>query len=292
VASRWSLRRARLLLGGKLALVGWLMVFVAAAWVIEKLLGLDEPLSFHPVIALALAGIPAGLWLAFFYLSDRHEPEPKAYVAGVFTLGTLVAGPLADFVVFQLAPPLPLAQYGLSAFSLDRVIHAFLVVGLVQELCKYVVVRYTVYMSREFDEPMDGVVYMTAVGTGFAMWVNYHRLSELGHTVILSTGAAQAVVTTLAHASFAGAFGYVLGRVRFSRRGAPIRGLVLFFGLLAAAALNGQFGLVEAWVSQSGLEQHAWRAVGYAAGVALCVFALLLLLSSRLLADSPHRRDV
>src|SRR5688572_14875488 len=108
------------------------MVFVAAAWVIEKLLGLDEPLSFHPVIALALAGIPAGLWLAFFYLSDRHEPEPKAYVAGVFTLGTLVAGPLADFVVFQLAPPLPLAQYGLSAFSLDRVIHAFLVVGLVQ----------------------------------------------------------------------------------------------------------------------------------------------------------------
>jgi RsiW-degrading membrane proteinase PrsW (M82 family) len=285
------LRRARLLLGGKLALVGWLLVFVGVAWVAEKLVGLDGPLNFHPVLALALAGVPAGLWLAFFYLTDRHEPEPKAYVAGVFTLGTLVAGPLADFVVYQLSPPMPLAQNGLAAFAPDRVIHAFLVVGLVQEMCKYVVVRYTVYMSREFDEPMDGVVYMTAVGTGFAMWVNYHRLSELDHTVFLSTGAAQAVVTTLAHASFAGAFGYVLGRVRFSRRSAPVRGAMLFFGLMAAAALNGQFGIVESWVSQTGLEQHAWRAVGYAAGVALAMFALLLLLSSRLLADSPHRRQ-
>jgi len=278
------------LLGGKLALVAWLIIFVALAWLAEKILGLDEPLRFHPTLALVLAGVPAGLWLAFFYVYDRHEPEPKHYVAGVFTLGALIAGPLADFVVFQLSPPVPLAQQGLSPFSLDRLLHAALIVGLVQEMCKYVVVRYTIYMSSEFDEPMDGVVYMTAVGTGFAMWTNYHRLNDLGHSVLLSTGAALAVVTTLAHASFAGALGYVLGRVKFSRRRAPVRGLMLFFGLFGAAALNGQFALVETWVSQTGLDQAHWRGVAYAAGVALAMFALLLLLSNRLLDESPFRR--
>ena len=278
------------MLGGKLALVAWLLVFVATAWVVEEVVGIDEPLTLHPLLALILAGVPAGLWLAFFYFHDRHEPEPKAYVAGVFALGALVAAPLADFITYQLSPPQSLSQHGIAAFSADRVVYAFLVVGMVQELCKYVVVRYTVYMSGEFDEPMDGVVYMTAVGTGFALWVNYHRLGGQGNSVFLSTGSAQAAITTLAHASFAGAFGYVLGRVRFSRRSGPVRAIALFFGLLCAAALNGQFTIVENWVSQSGMAQAPWKGVGYAAAVALAFFGILLLLSSRLLADSPHRR--
>jgi RsiW-degrading membrane proteinase PrsW (M82 family) len=119
------------------------------------------------------------------------------------------------------------------------------VVGLAQEMCKYAVVRYTVYLSSEFDEPMDGIVYMMACGTGFAVWVNYHRLSGQGHQVHLSTGAAQAVVTTLAHASFAGLLGYVMGRAKFSQRSAPVRGLFVMLGLLLAAAFNGQFRVIS-----------------------------------------------
>ena len=37
------------------------------------------------------------------------------------------------------------------------------------------------------------------------------------------------------------------------RRGAFTRGILLFLGLLLAAALNGQFQLVELWVQTSGL---------------------------------------
>ena len=103
---------------------------------------------------------------------------------------------------------------------------------------------------------MDGVVYMMAAGTGFAVWVNYHRLSAQDHHVFLSIAAAQAVITTLAHASFAGVLGYVLGRARFSRSTPLVRSALLFAGLLGAAALNGQFGLVEMWVSTSGLARR------------------------------------
>lgn len=290
MSSRWSLRRARLLVGTKLALVAGLVGFVALAWIVEKVAGLDGAIGLGRPVALVVAAIPAALWLAFFYLLDRHEPEPKHFVAGVSVLGALVAAPIADFVVQQLAPPVALAQYGLSPFAWDRIVDAFLIVGLSQELCKYVAVRYTIYLSPEFDEPMDGVVYMMAAGTGFAVWVNYHRLSSQDHQVFLSTGAAQAVITTLAHASFAGVLGYVLGRAKFSRRSPRVRGILLFLGLLGAAALNGQFGIVEMWVSTRGMEIDPWLGVGYAAAFALLVFAALWLATRRLLADSPFRR--
>jgi protease PrsW len=284
---RWSLRRARVLVGTKLLLVAGLVGFVVVCWLGELVAGLDRPVHLGPALALFMACIPAAFWLGFFYLMDRHEPEPKQLVLGVAVLGALVAAPLADFVHQAAVPALALEQPGLSAFSFDRILYAVLVAGLAQEMCKYAVVRYTIYMSREFDEPMDGIVYMMACGTGFAVWVNFHRLSGQGHQVYLSTGAAQAVVTTLAHASFAGALGYVMGRAKFSRRSAPVRGALLMAGLLGAAFLNGQFRIVEGWIQQVGMGQHPWRGVGYAALCATAVFGVIWFLSQRLLDASP-----
>jgi RsiW-degrading membrane proteinase PrsW (M82 family) len=286
---RWSLRRARTLVGTKFMLIAGLLGFVVFAWLVELVAGLRDPVNLGPVLAAIMAGIPAVFWLGFFYLMDRHEPEPKQLVAGVCLLGALIAAPLADFVRSQFAPPAALGVAGLSPFSLDRVLDAVLIVGLSQEMCKYAVVRYTIYMSREFDEPMDGIVYMMACGTGFAVWVNFHRLSGQNHEVYLSIGAAQAVVTTLAHASFAGVLGYVMGRAKFSRRRAPVRGILLMLGLLLAAAFNGQFTLVADWVVQRGLAVHPWYSVGYAALSAAAIFGIIWLVSQRLLALSPFR---
>ena len=287
--ARWSLRRARVLVGTKFLLIAGLVGFVVVAWLAELVVGLHRPIDLGPLLAGLMAGIPAVLWLAFFYLLDRHEPEPKQLVAGVAMLGMLIAAPLADFVQYQAVPPMSLEVNGLSPMSLDRIVFAVFIVGLTQEVCKYVVVRYTIYMSREFDEPMDGIVYMMACGTGFAIWVNYHRLSGQGHQVILSTGAAQAVVTTLAHASFAGALGYVMGRAKFSQRRPIVRGVFLMLGLLGAAALNGQFTIVENLVIQTGMAQHPWRGVGFAAIAAAAVFGVIWLGSQRLLQTSPFR---
>jgi RsiW-degrading membrane proteinase PrsW (M82 family) len=270
-------------------LIAGLVGFVLIARLLELAAGIHDAVNLGPMLAAAMAAIPEVFWLGFFYLMDRHEPEPKQLVAGVCVLGALIAAPLADFVQSQAVPPVPLAAQGLSPFSLDRVLHAVLIAGLAQEMCKYAVVRYTIYLSREFDEPMDGIVYMMACGTGFAVWVNYHRLSGQQHQVYLSIGAAQAVVTTLAHASFAGLLGYVLGRAKFSRRSARVRGSLVMLGLLGAAALNGQFTLVENWVIPRGLAQHPWHSVGYAAISAAAMFAMIWIMSLRLVARSPFR---
>jgi RsiW-degrading membrane proteinase PrsW (M82 family) len=289
--ARWSLRRARVLLGTKFLLIAGLVGFVVVAWLVQLVAGLHDSVDLGPLLAGVFAGVPAVLWLAFFYLMDRHEPEPKQLVAGVAVLGCLIAAPLADFVQYQAVPPVGLELHGVHMLALDRVIYAVFVMGLAQEVCKYAVVRYTIYTSREFDEPMDGIVYMMACGTGFAIWVNYHRLSGQGHQVILSTAAAQAVVTTLAHASFAGFLGYVMGRAKFSKRSPFVRASLILLGLLGAAALNGQFTIVQAAIIQQGLAQHPWRGVGYAALCAAIVFAIIWYFSQRLLDASPFKKE-
>src|SRR5262245_41832586 len=150
---RWSLRRARVLVGTKFLLIVGLVSFVVIAWLVELIVGLDSAVHLGSLLAAVMACIPAVLWLGFFYLMDRHEPEPKQLVLGVFLLGALIAGPIADFIQYQAVPPVPLEVEGASALSLDHVLYAVLVAGLTQEMCKYVVVRYTIYMSHEFDEP-------------------------------------------------------------------------------------------------------------------------------------------
>src|SRR4051794_5049058 len=130
---RWSLRRARVLVGSKFALIAGLVGFVLIAWLVELVAGIDGPVNVGPVLAGVMAGIPALFWLGFFYLMDRHEPEPKQLVVGVCVLGALIAAPVADFVQSQAVPPVALAVHRLSSFSLARVLFAVLGVWRSQE---------------------------------------------------------------------------------------------------------------------------------------------------------------
>lgn len=277
--------RVRTVVATEILLVLGLLGFVGLTYLVELIRGPSATIHLSPLAAVVLAAAPALLWLSYFYLQDRHEPEPKSYVLGVFLLGAFVAGPLASFFIDSVVGN-PIGGRSLERFGADRLLHAFLVVALTQELCKYLVVRYTIYLSPEFDEPMDGIIYMTAAGIGFATYENVHYFQALQH-VFLTTAAARAVVATLAHACFAGVLGYALGRAKFSRLRPPLRNATLLAGLIVAAALNGQFALVEDVVQSGGMSSHPWRGVAYAAGFAAVIFFATSILMRRLLAISP-----
>lgn len=279
--------RAKTLVSTEILLVVGLLAFAGGAWGLERLLGLSGPVTLGPIPSLLLAAVPALLWLGYFYLQDRHEPEPKHYVLGVYLLGAFVAAPLAGWITGTLLPTG--AARGFSRLSGDRIVQAILLVGLAQELAKYLVVRYTIYLSAEFDEPMDGIVYMTAAGIGFATAENVRYLQGLDGTVFLATGVANTVVTTLAHACFAGALGYALGRAKFAGATPLRRAGTLLGGLLCATLLNGLFTLLEGVVKVSGLEVQPWRGVAWAAGFAALVFFTVSFLMRRQLALSARR---
>lgn len=266
-----------------LFLIG-LVAFVAIAAAAERIAGLDEPLSLGPFGSIALAGAPAFLWLGYFYRQDRHEPEPKHYVFGIFLLGALVAAPVAGFLVDQALSQSPLAPLRLDPLGADRIVRALLVVAVAQELCKYAVVRYTVYPNREFDEPLDGIVYATAAGIGFATYENVRFLGGSHGEVLLAAGAATTVVTTLAHACFAGVIGYALGRAKFVSRSHLRRTITLVLGLVCAVALNGAFQLLGNAARARGFAREPWREVAFAAGFVIVVFFVISILSRRLLS--------
>ena len=273
----------------EILLVIGLLGFVVAAYAVERSFSLGAAVRLSPLSALFVAAVPAMLWLVYFYLQDRLEPEPKHYVLGVYLLGALVAAPLSEFIGAQVAPPAPFAAQSLESFGMDRLVRVFLVIGVAQELCKYLVVRYTVYLSPEFDEPLDGIIYMTAAGIGFATWENYHYFQGLDGNVFLTIGAAHAVKSTLAHACFAGVLGYFLGRAKFSASPPMVRSATLFLGLLIATLLNGQFSLIQDVVTSDGIDVEPWRGVAYAGGFAALVFFATSILMRRLLAISPFR---
>jgi protease PrsW len=256
----------------EILLVTGLLVVVGASFAAERAFGLVGPVRIGPLASLVLAGVPGLLWLSYFYLQDRQEPEPKSYVIGVFLLGAFVAAPVAGFLSRHTPSP--------GALTAEAFLLAVIPVGLAQELCKYLVVRYSVYLSDEFDEPLDGIIYMTAAGVGFATAENYGYLRGLAGNVFLTTGVMNVVVTTLAHGSIAGVMGYALGQARYIPS-AGRRAGILLVALLIAALLNGAFTLLEASVKTSGMSVEPWRGVAFAAGFAGLVFGVTYALMAR-----------
>ncbi len=229
------------------------------------------------VAGLLLALGTALIWLVFFYQQDRLEPEPKGYILAIFVLGALAAQgvgiPLKENV-FEVGR-------WLSFSPLGGLLGAILVVGFIEESLKYFAVRYSVYSLPEFDERIDGVIYGTTAGLGYATALNVHYIVSTGG-VNLQAAVIRVAVTALAQASFAGLSGYFLGRARFEDE--PIWWLPT--GVTLAAVLNGVFTTLHGELTTPALNLagggfNPWPGLALAAVFAGGTFGLLYYLMRR-----------
>ena len=260
--------------------LGHILGQVAFVFLVVALVSLLKPtLTGWSLVAagLLLALIPALLWLIFFYQQDRLEPEPKSYVISVFILGALVAQavgiPLLEDI-FDVRHWLPISPW-------VNLLGSILVIGFTQEFLKYAAVRYSVYPSAEFDERVDGVVYGTAAGLGYATMLNVHYVVASGG-VNLQAGVIRIVITALAQASFAGLTGYFLGRAKFEDE--PVWWLPS--GIALAAVLNGLFTYLRGELTTTGLGLtgggfNPWPGLILAAIVAVVTFGAVFYLIRR-----------
>jgi RsiW-degrading membrane proteinase PrsW (M82 family) len=92
-----------------------------------------------------------------------------------------------------------------------KLFDAFILSALTEELCKWVLLVAAVYRWREFNEPLDGLLYGVALALGFATLENFYFLNRLG----LAIAWQRAVLAVPAHALFGGAMGYYVGRAKF-----------------------------------------------------------------------------
>lgn len=223
---------------------------------------------------LALAGslLPCLGWLWFFYTRDRYDREPKLLIAKLFVIGALPVAIVAGLVNVALA--------GVVGIFLAAVV----VAPVGEEAFKYLGARAGAGRHLAFDEPVDGMVYGSSVGLGFATAesVDYLTAAYLGADLwsgeplgcagfgcLAAVAVIRGVGTALLHALCAGIAGYFLARRVLDR--AP-----------RALALQG--------IGVAALFHAAWNATGIllgfvALGLAALVFARLL---RRALARSPY----
>lgn len=227
-----------------------------------------------PLIGLGLlfALVPAVLWLLLFYRLDRLEPEPKQMVFNVFLLGIFVTAALHAPILDGVFA----VNEWLYANWWSQLLGNILVIGFVEQVIVWGIVRYTVFSHPEFDERVDGVIYAIAAGLGVATVLNFQYVLSRGG-VDLSIGSIRMVVTSMAQASFAGVLGYFIGQARFERT--PVYYMPL--GLTVAATINGLFAFLLERTSAGALNSYPWTDLLLAAAVAAISMAVVFWLIAR-----------
>ncbi len=162
------------------------------------------------IAVLAYAPSIALLW--YFYHKDKYEPEPRRYVILTFIYGAINSVVIAIFLenlIFQSIPSTALT--------------VALVAALVEEPAKAFVVRVP-YKAGEMDGIMDGVVYGTAAGLGFAATENLFYGLGFGAGITL----VRAFLTPIAHAVWTATVGvgYGLRSEKKSYKALPVLLLV------------------------------------------------------------------
>jgi len=168
---------------------------------------------------------------------DRKRPEPPSLRRLVTFVGMLSVIPAVIIEValdnnlgVKLAPVI---TYQGSSF------HAFIIAAAVEEACKIGVVYWVVWRRPEFDERMDGIVYASRAGLGFALVENVLYLLQ-EHTLggQLQLWVMRAALAVPGHAMWTGMIGAMAARRRFDRKG-----LGLIAGYLLAVAFHGAYDM-------------------------------------------------
>lgn len=162
----------------------------------------------HLYLTVPAAVVPSLLFIWYFYRRDVF-PEPRGLLLATFGLGVLVVFP----VLCVALPVLLLFSQPLAEVSpvLGGLTAGFLTAGIPEEFFKFVVVAGYCARRREFDEPMDGIVYGAVASLGFATLENVLYVGSGG----LGLALGRAFTAVPCHAFLGAIMGYFVGQAKF-----------------------------------------------------------------------------
>jgi len=182
---------------------------------------------------------PSIVWLWFFLKKDKH-PESKRMILRTFFYGMLATVPTAliELGFFETVKTFPIPSL------LFAILYALVGIGFVEEILKYLVVKKTVLNHREFDEPVDAMIYMIVAALGFAalenllillpMIANFQFFDAAFVSIFRFVGA------TFLHALASGLVGYFLA---LSLSQTKNRLKLMAKGIVIATLLHGLYDL-------------------------------------------------
>lgn len=209
------------------AIAIFLIVFLGLIVTLMVLANLGIVAAF---IAAIVAFVPAFFYILPLMMIDRYDPEPPWALAIAFAWGALVA------VLFSAT--VNDAVGALLGDTAAGVISA----PVFEEGSKGLgVVLFLVFLRREFDDILDGIVYAGTIALGFATVENvlyYGRgLLEGGSDLLIALFVMRGILSPFAHVTFTSMTGIGCGISRESHNKA-VRIIMPLIGYAAAVTLH------------------------------------------------------
>ncbi len=198
---------------------------------------MNSDLQYYSVCLLPVV-IPVLFWVAYHWYVDRQLPEPPTHLLLAFLLG-IGSFYLGLFLYWSLG----LIDQRYDAFALAQVnlpglfVYAVFVIGVIEELVKLLPFMLIILRLREFDEPIDGVIYASFIALGFAAVENIYYLDTLTTAQAYARGFAGPVV----HIVFASVWGYHIGKAHLQNK--PVLPVALLT-LAITAFLHGVYDFI------------------------------------------------
>lgn len=149
------------------------------------------------------------LFIRYLQSYDIHEKEPLFKMVLVTVFGGIVSFILAGLIYYGLDT--------LGINDLENGFGAIAVVGPVEEFSKLAgLMICLIFIWKEMNEPMDGLVYMSCVALGFSIIENYYYI--YGSSNPIMTMGVRFLLSTPMHICFSLAMGiavYSLAKFRF-----------------------------------------------------------------------------
>jgi protease PrsW len=197
----------------------------------------------YPIYLFFLAITPGLLWLFYFLKKDKH-PEPKKMILKVFLLGMLWA-PVAVLTewLFQKTGWQNFLPENITNNPFFLFLQVLVGIALVEELVKYLVVKFAVMRHPEMDEPMDLLLYMIISALGFATIENIFiflspEMFSSGVQTSLALAVFRFVSATFLHALCSGIIGFFLA---LSFCEIKNQGLLFVAGFATSSLLHGLY---------------------------------------------------
>lgn len=183
------------------------------------------------MIFLQISAVTPSFLLIWYFKSRDVYPEPLSVIWGTFCWGIAAVIPVVGIGLFiqELLVGLRLSSPFMDSFG-----KAFFVAALTEETFKFLVLYLYCARKKEFDEPMDGIVYGVSASLGFATLENILYVSDGG----FSTALLRALTAVPGHAMLGAIMGYYFGQAFFNP---AMRKKFMFRALAVPILLHGLY---------------------------------------------------
>jgi RsiW-degrading membrane proteinase PrsW (M82 family) len=245
---------------------GGFFAVTCGIFVMTDFLSFRVPDALRLPLNLGIVLLPIGLWLTFAFLQEFRYPAPRKHLLTVMVISALVANAVAFPFINEF---LQVDQWLSLASAVQRIIGYTFTVGVLQEILKYFVIRFTTW-NDHLRIRQDAVAYADAAAVGFAVVAGLHFV--LTGSPSPDAVAARMFALLAIHVVASCIVSYGIAESRF-RNASP---LLLPLSLAVASFVTGvaipvRAGLVNASIAPDALEFALPRPI-FGVGFSLVLF--------------------